>query len=52
MRKNITFLSKGMHCRGWLYVPDDLAAGQKAPTIVMAHGFSCVKEMILPAYAE
>ena len=52
MRKEITFTSKGLHCRGWLYVPDDLAEGQKAPTIVMAHGFSCVKEMMLPDFAE
>ena len=52
MRREITFTSKGLRCRGWLYVPDDLAEGQKAPTIVMAHGFSCVKEMILPDYAE
>jgi fermentation-respiration switch protein FrsA (DUF1100 family) len=52
MRKNITFTSKGLRCRGWLYVPDDLAEGQKAPTVVMAHGFSGVKEMILPDFAE
>ncbi len=52
MRKNITFTSKDLRCRGWLYVPDKLAVGQKAPTIVMANGFSCVKEMILPDFAE
>lgn len=52
MRKNITFTSKSLSCRGWLYVPDDLTQGQKAPTIVMAHGFTGVKEMILPDFAE
>ena len=52
MRKSITFTSKGVPCRGWLYVPDDLAEGQKATTIVMAHGFTGVKEMILPDFAE
>jgi len=51
MRKDITFTSKGLRCRGWLYVPDGLAEGQKSPTIVMAHGFSAVKEMILPDFA-
>jgi uncharacterized protein len=52
MRKDITFNSKGLPCRGWLWVPDDLAEGQKSPTIVMAHGFSAVKEMGLPDFAE
>jgi hypothetical protein len=52
MRKDITFTSKGLRCRGWLYVPDDLAEGQRSPTIVMAHGFSAVKEMMLPDFAE
>lgn len=52
MRKDITFTSKGVRCRGWLYVPDDLAEGQKAPVIVMVNGFSGVKEMILPDFAE
>jgi dienelactone hydrolase len=52
MRKNITFTSKGLRCSGWLYVPDDLAEGQKAPAIVMASGFTGVKEQILPDFAE
>jgi fermentation-respiration switch protein FrsA (DUF1100 family) len=52
MRKDITFSSKGLPCRGWLYVPDDLPESQKSPTIVMAHGFSAVKEMMLPDFAE
>lgn len=52
MRKDITFTSKGLRCCGWLYVPDGLAEGQKSPTIVMAHGFSAVKEMGLPDFAE
>jgi len=51
MRKDITFISKGLRCSGWLYVPDDLKAGVKAPTIVMANGFTGVKEQILPDFA-
>lgn len=42
----------GLRCRGWLYVPDDLAAGQGAATIVLANGFTGVKEIALPDYAE
>ena len=52
MRTDITFNSKGLRCAGWLYVPDGLAAGRKAPAIVMAHGLSAVKEMYLDRFAE
>jgi uncharacterized protein len=52
MRKNVEFISQGLKCRGWFYVPEGLAAGQKVPAVVMAHGFSAVKEMFLSSYAE
>jgi fermentation-respiration switch protein FrsA (DUF1100 family) len=52
MRKNISFTSKGLRCSGWLYVPDALEAGQRAPAIVMAHGLSGVKEQGLSDFAE
>jgi len=52
MRKDITFNSKGLKCGGWLYAPDDIDTNQKVPTIIMAHGFSAVKEQALPGYAE
>src|SRR5713226_2198927 len=47
MRHDVTFPSEGLNCAGWLYVPDDLKSGERRPTIVMAHGFSAVKEMYL-----
>ena len=53
MRREIEFPSKGLNCRGWLYVPDTSVAKQPGPAIVMAHGFSAVKEMFqLSGYAE
>jgi uncharacterized protein len=52
MRKDITFKSKGLRCSGWYYVPDNLATGQKGPAIIMGHGFSAEKEMVLPDYAK
>ncbi len=52
MRQDVTFVSEGLKCAGWLYLPDDLKSGEKRPTIVMAHGFSAVKEMYLDAFAE
>ena len=51
MRKDITFTSKGLYCSGWLFAPEALQ-GQKAPTIVMGHGFTGVKEMGLADFAE
>jgi len=36
--------------RGWFYTPD--RASGKTPAIVMAHGFSAVKEMYLDRFAE
>jgi fermentation-respiration switch protein FrsA (DUF1100 family) len=51
MRKDIKFKTEdGLTLRGWLYVPD--GANKPAPTIVMAHGFTCLKEMFLDKYAE
>lgn len=50
MRQDIEFDAEGTTLRGWLYVPD--GASGPAPTVVMCHGFSAVKEMYLDAFAE
>jgi fermentation-respiration switch protein FrsA (DUF1100 family) len=50
MRKDIEIDAEGTILRGWFYTPD--RAGAKAPAIVMAHGFSAVKEMYLDSFAE
>ena len=50
MRTDVEFDAEGVTLRGWHYVPDG-AAGP-VPTIVMAHGFSAVKEMYLDRFAE
>ena len=52
MRKDIIFTSRGLHCRGWIYIPNDLAKGRKAPAIILAQGFAGEKEAILPDYAD
>ena len=52
MRENITFSSNGLRCKGWLSTPKTMANNRRTPTIVMAHGFSAVKEMGLEGYAE
>jgi fermentation-respiration switch protein FrsA (DUF1100 family) len=50
MRTDVEFDAEGVTLRGWHYVPD--GASGPAPTIVMAHGFSAVKEMYLDSFAE
>ena len=51
MRKDVEFKSEdGVTLRGWLYLPD--GARGRVPAIVMAHGFSAVKENYLDKYAE
>jgi fermentation-respiration switch protein FrsA (DUF1100 family) len=51
MRTDIEFKTEdGITLRGWHYLPDSWQG--KVPTIVMAHGFSAVKEMYLDRFAE
>ncbi len=50
MRRDIAFNAEGTTLRGWLYLPD--GATRPVPAVVMAHGFSAVKEMYLDRYAE
>ena len=51
-RRDVSFDSEGLSCAGWYYVPADLAPGERRPAIVMAHGWSGVKEMCLANFAE
>jgi fermentation-respiration switch protein FrsA (DUF1100 family) len=50
MRSDIEFDAEGVTLRGWFYRPE--SSPGPWPTIVMAHGFSAVKEMYLDAFAE
>jgi uncharacterized protein len=48
--RDIEFDAEGVTLRGWFYSGE--GASGRAPTVVMAHGFSAVKEMYLDAFAE
>lgn len=48
-RSDIEFSVNGTRCAAWLYRPD---AHKPTPCVVMAHGFSAVREQRLDAYAE
>jgi uncharacterized protein len=50
MRQDIEFDAEGTTLRGWFYIPDGVTG--PAPTVVMSHGYSAVKEMYLDAFAE
>jgi uncharacterized protein len=49
-RRDIEFDAEGVTLRGWFYPAE--GGTEVAPTIVMAHGFSAVKEMYLDKFAE
>jgi hypothetical protein len=49
-RRDVDFDAEGVRLRGWFY-PAHGESGT-SPTIVMAHGYSAVKEMYLDKYAE
>ena len=50
MRKDIEFKTEdGVTLRGWHY---PAATGEKAPTVVMCHGYSGTKELLLDRFAE
>jgi fermentation-respiration switch protein FrsA (DUF1100 family) len=50
VREDVAFEAEGVTLRGWFYRPDE--ATRPVPTVVMAHGFSAVKEMYLDRFAE
>jgi fermentation-respiration switch protein FrsA (DUF1100 family) len=52
MREDVEFRSEGVVCRGWWVRPDGAAASDRLPAIVMAHGFSAVKELALDRFAD
>jgi uncharacterized protein len=53
-RRDIEFNAEGVTLRGWFYSADGAREGaaRPAPAVVMAHGFSAVKEMYLDKFAE
>ncbi len=51
-REDVAFYSEGCRLSGHLYLPDDRKEGERRPAVVLAHGYTGVKELILPAYAE
>ena len=50
--ETVHFYSEGSRLAAHLYLPDGANAGDRRPGIVLCHGFTGIKEMILPQYAK
>ena len=52
-RTDVSFqASDGVILRGWFFEPETRSKDQKLPCMVLAHGFTCVKEMALDQVAS
>jgi len=52
MERDVTFYSEGTPVAGVLGIPDDYEEGQRRGAVIFCHGFSIVKEIWFPSYAE
>jgi len=52
MKREVSFYSEGCKIIGDLFLPDDAADGSRLPVIILCHGFSGIREILLPPYAE
>ena len=48
----VHFFSEGTRLEGDLFVPEGLSRGERRPGIVLCHGYSGIRELILPDYAR
>jgi uncharacterized protein len=51
-QRTVNFFSEGTKMEGDLFLPSDLKAGEQRPAIVLCHGFTGVRSMILGDYAK
>lgn len=52
MQKPVTFYSEGVKLVGDLFLPDDIAQGEKRAGVVLCHGYTGVKDLYLPDNAR
>jgi pimeloyl-ACP methyl ester carboxylesterase len=52
MEEKVTFYSEGIEVAGVLGYPDDFEPGEQRGAVAFCHGFSIIKEIWFPAYAE
>ena len=52
MERPVSYYSEGARLGAVLYVPDGAGPANRRPGIVLCHGFTGIKELILPDYAQ
>jgi dipeptidyl aminopeptidase/acylaminoacyl peptidase len=52
MSKRVTFYSEAVKLAGDLYLPSDLAKGEKRAGIVLSHGYTGIRNLYLPEIAR
>ncbi len=50
--QQVTFYSEGIPVSGILGLPDDYKEGEQRPAVIFCHGFSIIKEIWFPVYAQ
>src|SRR5438093_13137599 len=51
-KRVVHFYSEGSRLEGDLFLPSDLRRGEKRPGLVLCHGFTGIRELVLPEYAK
>ncbi|MGA2410647.1 MAG: alpha/beta fold hydrolase [Candidatus Binataceae bacterium] len=51
-QRTVSFFSEGTKMEGDLFLPSDLKSGERRPIVVLCHGFTGVRSMILGDYAK
>jgi uncharacterized protein len=51
-KRTVKFYSESVRLEGDLYLPSNLKAGERRPGIVLCHGFTGLRELILSDYAK
>jgi len=52
MERIVQFYSEALPMAGVLFLPDDLPRGERRPGVVLCHGFTAIKEVLLPEIAR
>jgi len=52
MKRPVEFYSEGCRIGADLVLPDTVAEGQRLPAVILCHGFSGIRSILLPPYAE
>ncbi|HXG21272.1 MAG TPA: alpha/beta hydrolase [Methylomirabilota bacterium] len=52
MERKVRFYSESVPMAGILFMPDNLQKGETRPGVIMCHGFTAVKEVLLPEVAR